>query len=246
MSDTMRARLADILYKRGAYCGDCDYETRCPDCDKVLTGYADAVIAAGWYSPAQVAILEAEIDRLKGWQRAVADGLGISEGAGPGYPWHCEENPDRAAEYARKAADGLFDLESQINEGWRPPAQVIETPEAATATTTKWRNASKAARKAEHHWPADCLAEAAEILDDIQERWRPPAELIETSEELDALPDLSIVVIPNGLALQKWHGDGVTWWIGASDSLVRLTSHRLISIWREVTLLYVPTEEEGQ
>lgn len=75
--------------------------------------------------------------------------------------------------------------------------------------------------------------------------WRPPAQVIETSEELDALPDLSIVVIPNGLAVQKWHGDGQTVWIGASDPLVRVSSHRLISIWREVSLLHVPTENAG-
>lgn len=45
MSDTTRARLAEILYKRGAYCGDCDYESRCPDCDRVVDGYADAILA---------------------------------------------------------------------------------------------------------------------------------------------------------------------------------------------------------
>jgi hypothetical protein len=34
-------------------------------------------------------------------------------------------------------------------------------------------------------------------------------------------------------------------WIGARASRVRIPSHRLISIWREVTLLHVPTEKAG-
>lgn len=72
--------------------------------------------------------------------------------------------------------------------------------------------------------------------------WRPPARVITDPADLDALPDLSIVVIPNGLAVQRWTGDGQAVWIGASDSLVQLSSHRLISIWREVSLLHVPTE----
>ncbi|MEV6555894.1 hypothetical protein AB0M22_09270 [Nocardia sp. NPDC051756] len=45
MSD-IRDEIAEVLYKRGAYCGDCDYETRrCRECDRVLEGYADAILA---------------------------------------------------------------------------------------------------------------------------------------------------------------------------------------------------------
>lgn len=43
-----------------------------------------------------------------------------------------------------------------------------ESPEVAPSAdhlTSKWRDASAAARKAEHHWPADCLAEAADVVD---------------------------------------------------------------------------------
>jgi len=42
--------LAEILHKEGAYCGSCGYEGgACSDCDKVLAGYAKAIIAAGWH-----------------------------------------------------------------------------------------------------------------------------------------------------------------------------------------------------
>lgn len=54
--------------------------------------------------------LEAERDRLLAWQHAVADALGVSEPAGPGYPWHCEEDPSDAAEHARIAAQAWVDL----------------------------------------------------------------------------------------------------------------------------------------
>ena len=33
----------------------------------------------------------------------------------------------------------------------------------------RWREASRAARASEHHWPADCLAEAADVLDSLME-----------------------------------------------------------------------------
>ena len=34
--------------------------------------------------------------------------------------------------------------------------------------TDKWRRASQAARKSEHHWPADCLMEAADAMDALR------------------------------------------------------------------------------
>lgn len=34
----------------------------------------------------------------------------------------------------------------------------------------KWSDASVAARKSEHHWPADCLAEAAEVVTRLADR----------------------------------------------------------------------------
>lgn len=78
---------------------------------------------------------------------------------------------------------GLVDL--VLAAGWHPPAREPENPRDLTR---KWRDASKAARKAEHHWPADCLAEAAAILDDIPVDWRPPAREITTAAQADALP----------------------------------------------------------
>jgi hypothetical protein len=52
----------------------------------------------------------------------------------------------------------------------------------------RWRQASAAARKSEHHWPADCLAEAADVLDQM-EGWRPPPRVIESIADLSTLPD---------------------------------------------------------
>lgn len=101
------------------YRGSNDHE----DVRSILREFATSVTVT--VLDARIETLEDERDRLAVWQRAVADGLGISEGPGEGYPWHCEEDPTRAADYARKAADGLFELETQTAEGWRPPAAVI-------------------------------------------------------------------------------------------------------------------------
>ncbi|MGI5223024.1 hypothetical protein [Nocardia sp. CA-290969] len=61
---TPAEQLAEILHKQGAYCGGCDYESRCPDCDKVLDSYAVAILAAGWRPPTRVITDPAELDAL--------------------------------------------------------------------------------------------------------------------------------------------------------------------------------------
>jgi hypothetical protein len=43
-----RRELADLLYEEGAYCGNCDYESRCGECEEVLGRYADALLAEGY------------------------------------------------------------------------------------------------------------------------------------------------------------------------------------------------------
>lgn len=59
-----RDQLADILYKEGAYCGNCDYEGRCSDCNEVLEGYATAIRKAGWRPPLRRVETAADADRL--------------------------------------------------------------------------------------------------------------------------------------------------------------------------------------
>lgn len=61
---TASEHLAEILHKQGAYCGGCDYESRCPDCDKVLDSYAAAILADGWRPPARVIETREELDTL--------------------------------------------------------------------------------------------------------------------------------------------------------------------------------------
>jgi hypothetical protein len=57
----------------------------------------------------------------------------------------------------------------------------------------KWRDASKAARKLEHHWPADCLAEAADVYDNLlaeRDRARSIAAALEAQlARVEALAD---------------------------------------------------------
>lgn len=76
MSD--REQLAHILYKQGAYCGTCDYESRCMDCERVLDGYAAAILTAGFRPPAQVITDPVELDALPIHSVALAPS---------GYPW---------------------------------------------------------------------------------------------------------------------------------------------------------------
>jgi hypothetical protein len=77
----------------------------------------------------------------------------------------------------------------------------------------RWRGASASARKSEHHWPADCLAEAADVLDHM-EGWRPPPRRIETIAELESLPEYTVVrwEAPDGLSrgvIERFDG---AWW----------------------------------
>lgn len=43
----LRERLALVVYKQGAYCGDCEYDgwDSCEDCRRCVYGYVDAVLA---------------------------------------------------------------------------------------------------------------------------------------------------------------------------------------------------------
>lgn len=50
-------------------------------------------------------------------------------------------------------------------------------------TDTRWTAASEAARKAGHHWPADCLAEAALILPDLLDRLKAAEEELAEQRE---------------------------------------------------------------
>ncbi len=49
-------------------------------------------------------------------------------------------------------------------------AQRLAEHAPGTDLQTRFRLASASARKSEHHWPADCLAEAADVLDGVQDR----------------------------------------------------------------------------
>ncbi|MBF6213730.1 hypothetical protein IU487_22190 [Nocardia puris] len=53
MSSSDRDTLAALLHAEGAYCGACDFEGRCSDCDRILDTYAGAILRAGWRPPAR-------------------------------------------------------------------------------------------------------------------------------------------------------------------------------------------------
>lgn len=54
-----RDELAGILHGKGAYCGSCGYEDgECADCTDVLSGYADAILAAGYRRPRTITTAE--------------------------------------------------------------------------------------------------------------------------------------------------------------------------------------------
>ena len=59
-----RDELAEILHREGAYCGLCGWEEGgCADCTKTLSGYADAILAAGYVKPRTISTIE-ELDAL--------------------------------------------------------------------------------------------------------------------------------------------------------------------------------------
>lgn len=103
----------------------------------------------------------------------------------------------------------------------------------------------------------DILSPAADIDHDVARRaadaaiaagWRPPARVIETAVELDALPDTSaVVVIAPGTSkvfqlLTHLGPKGGRLWT-APFLRARYDSDSLIKRFRSVTVLYVPTEE---
>lgn len=68
--------------------------------------------------------------------------------------------------------------------------------------------------------------------------WRPPAQVITTAAELDALPRWSIVVIDN-VAVQRTDND----WRAMNAPSLRIASTALLQLRGALTLVYVPTEE---
>ena len=52
-------RVKAVLYKKGAYCGVCDFDPEpCSECDQCLTGYAQALAAAGLLTPSDADVAE--------------------------------------------------------------------------------------------------------------------------------------------------------------------------------------------
>jgi hypothetical protein len=84
---------------------------------------------------------------------------------------------------------------------------------------------------------ADTAEEAAEYIESAL-RWRPPAQVITTAAELDALPRWSIVVIDN-VAVQRTDND----WRAMNAPSLRIASTALLQLRGALTLVYVPTEE---
>lgn len=56
--------------------------------------------------------------------------------------------------------------------------------------TRKWIAAAGAARRAEHHWPADCLMEAVEVLETVREQRHDLRETLDAEREahIEACP----------------------------------------------------------
>ena len=52
-------RVKAVLYKKGAYCGVCDFDPEpCSECDQCLTGYAQALAAAGLLTSSDADVAE--------------------------------------------------------------------------------------------------------------------------------------------------------------------------------------------
>lgn len=114
-----RDELADILHGKGAYCGSCGYEDgRCSDCKEVLTGYADAILAAGYSKPRQVSTV-AELEGLP-------DGSVIRD--------KFNDVSERRAGYW--CGYDTAPLSDQIVKKYLPAA-VLYTPDAPTETGTQ-------------------------------------------------------------------------------------------------------------
>jgi hypothetical protein len=99
---------------------------------------------------AQVAALAAdrynELARLREWQQSVADALGISEPAGEGHPWHCEEDPSAAARYASDAsrdAHELIEITAELAKSQNREAtlrQQLDTQKRLRAEEGAWKH----------------------------------------------------------------------------------------------------------
>ncbi|NKS66382.1 hypothetical protein GS461_09850 [Rhodococcus hoagii] len=82
-----RDELKELLHRKGAYCGNCDYETGgCMDCDQVLGIYADAILAAGFIKAEREEIRH----RMAGTNRLIGDA------------WQTVELARDAAEYVNR------------------------------------------------------------------------------------------------------------------------------------------------
>lgn len=97
--------------------------------------------------------LRAAIDRVE-HMASVLDGLGTTS---------VYESAAEIAAEIRAAINGDAAPAPTDNQPTED-AEDAEDAEFRAALARKWLDASEAARKLEHHWPADCLAEAAHML----------------------------------------------------------------------------------
>lgn len=78
----------------------------------------------------------------------------------------------------------------------------------------------------------------------IAEGWRPPAQVIETPEALEALPVDSVVFVDDGRVWQRHPGPGQCWfepgWTGGYTSTEAM--QRAGDAGAAVRVLYLPTE----
>lgn len=96
---------------------------------------------------------------------------------------------------------------------------------------------------------ADCIRDGLEQGADIEEMpdfilfelkdagWRPPARTIETVEEMDALPEGSIIRDGYGDA---WHKDG-GW--SCTDTTFAYLSKTIVNVYGPVAVLWTPEEQ---
>lgn len=80
---------------------------------------------------------------------------------------------------------------------------------------------------------------SGETADDIlRAGWRPPPRVITTVEELDALPNGSVVMV-DGIAAQRLGQD----WRATNAPALRIASAALLHLRGHLTLVHNPTEE---
>lgn len=86
---------------------------------------------------------------------------------------------------------------------------------------------------------ADTGAEAAEHIVSVL-GWRPPARVIETDEECDALPVGTIVLDNFSAGCTRVHRDPYIGWVRATSALRSRMGHQQHRPWLPATVLYTP------